>query len=125
MDELCRKHGLSSIENPHLSKGKSHWEWKLEKQDMSWKEQLKRTIDEFIKVSKDFADFLAKCAEYGILVDYNPDHKIDFADGKTLPLKRKALYFIPPALQKHIPLPAAFSSQTFPREQVLSLPYHR
>ena len=76
-DELCRKHGLSTIENPHLSKGKSHWEWELDKQNLSWKEQLKRTIDEVIKVSEDFADFLAKCAEYGILVDYNPDHKID------------------------------------------------
>lgn len=76
-DELCRKHGLSIIENPHLSKGKSHWEWELDKQNLSWKEQLKRTIDEVIKVSKDFEDFLAKCADFGILVDYNPDHKID------------------------------------------------
>ena len=76
-DELCRKHGLSTIENPHLSKGKSHWEWELDKQNMSWKEQLKRAIDEVIKVSDSFEDFLAKCAEYGILVDYNPDHKID------------------------------------------------
>jgi len=76
-DELCRKHGLSIIENPHLSKGKSHWEWELDKQNLSWKEQLKRAIDEVIKVSEDFEDFLATCADFGILVDYNPDHKID------------------------------------------------
>ncbi len=76
-DELCRKHGLSIIENPHLSKGKSHWEWELDKQNLSWKEQLKRAIDEVIKVSEDFEDFLAKCADFGILVDYNPDHKIN------------------------------------------------
>ena len=76
-DELCRKHGLSIIENPHLSKGKSHWEWELDKQNLSWKEQLKRTIDEVIKVSEDFENFFAKCADFGILVDYNPDHKID------------------------------------------------
>ena len=76
-DELCRKHGLSIIENPQLSKGKSHWEWELDQQNLSWKEQLKRTIDEVIKVSEDFEDFLAKCADFGILVDYNPDHKID------------------------------------------------
>ena len=75
-DELCRKHGLSIIENPELSKGKSHWEWELDKQNLSWKEQLKRTIDEVIKVSEDFEDFLQKCADFGILVDYNPDHKI-------------------------------------------------
>ena len=76
-DELCRKHGLSIIENPHLSKGKSHWEWELDQQNLSWKEQLKRAIDEVIKVSEDFEDFLQKCADFGILVDYNPDHKID------------------------------------------------
>ncbi len=76
-DELCRKHGLSTIENPQLSKGKSHWEWELDKQNLSWKEQLKRTIDEVIKVSESFEDFLAKCADFGILVEYNPDHKID------------------------------------------------
>ena len=76
-DELCRKHGLSIIENPHLSKGKSHWEWELDQQNLSWKEQLKRAIDEVIKVSEDFEDFLAKCADFGILVDYNPNHKID------------------------------------------------
>lgn len=76
-DKLCRKHGLSIIENPHLSKGKSHWEWELDQQNLSWKEELKRAIDEVIKVSEDFEDFLAKCADFGILVDYNPDHKID------------------------------------------------
>jgi len=76
-DELCRKHGLSIIENPHLSNGKSHWEWELDKQNLSWKEQLKRAIDEVIKVSEDLEDFLAKCTDFGILVDYNPDHKIN------------------------------------------------
>ena len=57
--------------------GAEYWEWKLDKQNLSWKEQLKRAIDEVIKVSEDFEDFLAKCADFGILVDYNPDHKID------------------------------------------------
>ena len=28
-------------------------------------------------MSENFEDFLQKCADYGILVDYNPDHKID------------------------------------------------
>lgn len=39
--------------------------------------QKARAIDEVIKVSEDFEDFLAKCTDFGILVDYNPDHKID------------------------------------------------
>ena len=76
-DELCRKHGLSIVENPEMSKGKSHYEWELDKQNLSWKARLKATIDEVIKVSEDFEDFLQKCADFGILVDYNPDHKID------------------------------------------------
>jgi len=76
-DELCKKHHLSVIESPEKSKGKSHYEWELDKQSLSWKAQLKQAIDEVIKVSEDFNDFLAKCAEFGILVDYNPDHKID------------------------------------------------
>ena len=76
-DELCKKHHLSVIESPEKSKGKSHYEWELDKQSLSWKAQLKQAIDEVIKVSEDFNDFLLKCAEYGILVDYNPDHKID------------------------------------------------
>lgn len=76
-DKLCRKHGLSVIENPEQSKGKSHYEWELDKQNLSWKARLKAAIDEVIKVSEDFEDFLAKCADFGILVDYNPDHKID------------------------------------------------
>lgn len=76
-DDLCRKHLLSVIESPEKSKGKSHYEWELDKQSLSWKAQLKQAIDEVIKVSEDFNDFLLKCAEYGILVDYNPEHKID------------------------------------------------
>ena len=76
-DDLCRKHHLSVVENPEQSKGKSHYEWELDKQNLSWKAQLKAAIDEVIKVSESFEDFLAKCADFGILVDYNPDHKID------------------------------------------------
>ena len=76
-DDICKKHHLSVIESPEKSKGKSHYEWELDKQSLSWKAQLKQAIDEVIKVSEDFNDFLAKCAEFGILVDYNPDHKID------------------------------------------------
>ena len=76
-DDLCRKHHLSVVENPEQSKGKSHWEWELDKQNLSWKSRLKNAIDEVIKISDSFEDFLAKCADFGILVDYNPDHKID------------------------------------------------
>ena len=41
--------------------------------------KIKLTEEEKNEAKKfeDFEDFLAKCADYGILVDYNPDHKID------------------------------------------------
>lgn len=76
-DEICKRHHLSVIQHPELQKGKKRWEWELDKQGLSWKSKLKRAIDEVVKHSVDFEDFLAKCADYGVIVDYNPDHKID------------------------------------------------
>ena len=76
-DEVCRRHHLSVIAHPEHNKGKSYWEWDMNRQGLSWKAKLKYAIDQVVKVSEDFEDFLAKCAEYGILVEYNPDHKID------------------------------------------------
>ena len=62
---------------PEMGKGKSHWEWDMNRQGLSWKAKLKYTIDQVIKVSDDFDDFLRKCADFDVLVEYNPDHKID------------------------------------------------
>lgn len=76
-DEICKRHHLSVVQHPELQKGKKRWEWELDKQGLSWKTKLKRAIDEVVKHSEDFEDFLAKCADYGVIVDYNPDHKID------------------------------------------------
>lgn len=76
-DEICRKHNLSFIRHPETSKGKSHWEWDMNRQGLSWKAKLKYAIDEVIKESKNFEDFLEKCKAHGIIADYNPDHKID------------------------------------------------
>ena len=49
----------------------------MSRQGLSWKAKLKYAIDQVVKVSEDFDDFLLKCAEYGILVEYNPEHTID------------------------------------------------
>ena len=76
-DEVCRQHHLSVIEHPEMGKGKNHWEWDMSRQGLSWKVKLKFTIDQVIKESEDFEDFLRKCADFGVLVEYNPDHKID------------------------------------------------
>ena len=76
-DEACRKHHLSVIAHPEMSKGKCYWEWDMSRQGLSWKTKLKFAIDQVVKQSEDFSDFLLKCAENGIIVEYNPDHKID------------------------------------------------
>ena len=76
-DEVCKRHHLDVIEHPERTKGKSHWEWDMNRQGLSWKAKLKYTIDQVIKVSEDFDDFLRKCADFGVFVEYNPDHKID------------------------------------------------
>ena len=76
-DEICRKHNLSVIQHPETSKGKSHWEWDMNRQGLSWKAKLKYAIDQVIKESENFEDFLEKCKAHGIIADYNPDHKID------------------------------------------------
>ncbi len=76
-DNVCKRHHLFVIAHPEQTKGMSHWEWDMNRQGLSWKAKLKYAIDQVVKVSEDFDDFLAKCAEYGILVEYNPDHKID------------------------------------------------
>ena len=76
-DEICEKHHLSVIEHHELSKGKNHWEWDMTRQGLSWKAKLKYAIDQVIKDSENFEDFLQKCDEYGILAEYNPEYKID------------------------------------------------
>ena len=40
--------------------------------------------------SENFEDFLKKCADFGIFVDYDPDHKIDL---KFMLTKQKECYF--------------------------------
>ena len=93
-DDICRENKLSVIENAETSKGKSHYEWDMSRQDISWKAKLKFAIDQVVKESESFEDFLLKCKAHNIEVVYNPNHKIDlkfriagqqkFARAKTL-----------------------------------------
>lgn len=76
-DEVCREHGLSVIEHPEKHKGKSHWEWQMNREGLSWKAKLKFAIDSVVEQSESWEDFLRRYAEKCILVQYNPEHKID------------------------------------------------
>ena len=49
----------------------------MKRQGLSWKAKLKYAIADVIKQSDNFDDFLEKCKANGILVEYNPNHKID------------------------------------------------
>lgn len=76
-DSICRENHLSVIEDYASTKGKNHYEWEMDRQGKSWKSRLKNAIDEAVKISNDFEDFLRKCRENGIITEYNPQHKID------------------------------------------------
>ena len=76
-DKVCKEHNLSVIIRPEPDKGMTYLEWAMNRKGLSWKAKLKYAIDQVAKQSDDFDDFLKKCRENGILVEYNPDHKID------------------------------------------------
>lgn len=76
-DQICLEHGLSVIENPERHKGKSHYEWDVNRQGLSWKAQLKLGIDEAVLSAENFDDLLAKLREKNIEVVYAPDKVID------------------------------------------------
>lgn len=56
-DELCQEHHLSII-TPGNERGKKHYEWDVNKNTTSWKSQLKLDIDEAVKSSKTYENFL-------------------------------------------------------------------
>ena len=56
-DELCQEHHLSVI-TPGNEHGKKHNEWDANKNNTSWKSQLKLDIDDAIQSAKIYEDFL-------------------------------------------------------------------
>lgn len=63
-DKICKEHCLSTIKEPQ-QKGKHYAEWKAKKENKSWKQALKNTIDEIIPQSKDFEDFMENMRKQG------------------------------------------------------------
>ncbi len=90
-DEITSERGLSVIENSK-GKGMSHYEWELNQEGQSWKQKLKIIIDETIKTSKSFDDFLGKMKAEGIEIKYEDYVK---KSGKCLGFKMPGQkYFI-------------------------------
>lgn len=106
-DKLCTENDLSVIQNPELCKGKSHYEWEIDKLGKSWKTQLKIVIDNTIMESDNFDDFLDKLRAKKVEVVYRPENTIKikfrlpgqqkFARGKTL-----GWYYDEPQIKRRI-----------------------
>ena len=75
-DKICNEHGLSVIKNPELGKGKTHYEWEMDKQGKSWKTKLKNDIDNTIMESDNFEDFCRRLKEKGITAVHTPQNVI-------------------------------------------------
>lgn len=82
-DKILKEKGLSVIENP-LNMSVSHYEWQLQKAGVSWKDRLKKVIDETVRNSDDFDSFLNNMREQNIEVKYG-DYKTK--SGKFLGFK--------------------------------------
>ncbi len=108
-DEICTEHGLGIIKNPELGKGKTHYEWEMDKLGKSWKTKLKNDIDNTIMESDSFEDFLEKLRAKDIETVYTPQNviKIKFKikhDGKEKVARGKTLgwYYDEPQIRRRI-----------------------
>ncbi len=63
-DKICKEHCLSTVKEPQ-QKSKQYAEWKAKKENKSWKQTLKSTIDEMIPQSKNFEDFIENMRKQG------------------------------------------------------------
>lgn len=75
-DDLCRENNLSVIANPEIGKGKSYYEWMMNKQGMSWKAKLKNEIDNAIMSSSNFDEFLSELSHRNVECVYRPENVI-------------------------------------------------
>lgn len=66
-DRLCRENGLSVIV-PGEKKRQSIGELKAEAEGRGWKAKLREAIDEYIKISSDFEDFLRRMEADGYAI---------------------------------------------------------
>lgn len=90
-DEITAERGLSVIRNAK-GKGASHYEWEMAQGNQSWKQKLKNIIDNTLKNSESFEDFLVKIKAQDIEIKYKDYVK---KSGKCLGFKMPGQkYFI-------------------------------
>ncbi|MDU2156333.1 relaxase/mobilization nuclease domain-containing protein [Clostridium sp.] len=89
-DSLCEEYGLSVIREKK-EKGKSYGEWQARKHDRSWKYKLEKIIDQAIKNSDTWQDFLdlmeQNCnVKYGKHISFKQIGQERFTRGRSLGL---------------------------------------
>lgn len=90
-DMICAERGLSVIENPKPSKGKTYGDWLGDDKEPSWKEKLCRKIDEVLLSCASFEDFIAAMKSAGYKVRDNRKHISLCAPGQKKPTRLKSL----------------------------------
>lgn len=94
-DKLCQEHGLSVIE-PAGKRGMKYKEWSANKEEKGWKIQIRKDINQAIKVSSTYDEFLAlmKAKDYEMKntsFDENSGKYITFRPlGKDRPVRGSA-----------------------------------
>ena len=89
-DLVCAEHGLSVIEKPKPSKGKNYAKC-LDSKEPSWKEKLRRKIDDLLPSCTTFTDFIAAMKEAGYIVNENRKHISVLAPGQKKPTRFNTL----------------------------------
>lgn len=74
-DALCREYGLSIIESDENGKAKHYVEWQAEKHgNGTWRGFIKKDVDEAIRLSPTFTQFIHKLREMGYEVKTDVKH---------------------------------------------------
>ncbi len=74
-DVICRKYGLSIINNKYQNRTMSYKEWLENKNKTSWKQKTRDDIDFYISISNSFEDFIQKMKNEGYEIKHGDNVK--------------------------------------------------
>ena len=107
-DNLCKEHNLSIIA-PTKNKGKTYKEWKESRAKNSWKDKMRRDIDEAVVSADSYEDFLSRIRTKGYEV------KGEKTDGETL----KYISFRAPGQQRFVRGSERSLGEKYTRDQII------
>lgn len=88
-DVICRKYGLSIINNKYQNRTMSYKEWMENKNKTSWKQKTKEDIDYYISVSNGYEDFIKKMNNAGYGIKDKQSHNVMHMTFKHPEMKRQ------------------------------------